>query len=82
MSHHDFSDANLSADRISCLGISCQRNTFITWDRNTLKPFHNFITWKDMRSEDLVQSWNKSLLIKVLMLLSLKSYLHEVINLL
>ncbi|XP_065206995.1 putative glycerol kinase 5 isoform X2 [Planococcus citri] len=61
-----FTDSNVLAKQIACMGISCQRNTFITWDRDSLRPFHNFITWKDMRSESLVQSWNNSFFIKVI----------------
>lgn len=33
--------------------------------RRTGKPFHNFISWQDLRSAELVNSWNKSLLLKV-----------------
>ena len=51
--------------QILCLGISTQRSSFITWDRETGNPFHNFITWKDVRSDSLVQQWNKSLTMKV-----------------
>jgi len=36
------------------------RNVFITWDRETGKPFHNFISWNDLRADGLVNSWNSS----------------------
>ncbi|CAH2266967.1 jg6667 [Pararge aegeria aegeria] len=42
------------------MGISTQRSTFITWSRETGKPFHRFITWKDLRADELVKQWNDS----------------------
>ncbi|PSN33677.1 hypothetical protein C0J52_18988 [Blattella germanica] len=51
-------------ERISCLGISSQRSSFLTWHRSTGKPFHNFITWKDVRADGLVRQWNHSLTMK------------------
>ncbi|CAG2122977.1 unnamed protein product, partial [Medioppia subpectinata] len=42
------------------------RGTFITWDRETGQPFHNFITWKDIRSEQLCNQWNQSMRMKCL----------------
>lgn len=40
-------------------------NIQILFFRKTGKPFHNFISWQDLRSAELVNSWNKSLLLKV-----------------
>ncbi|GIY99325.1 putative glycerol kinase 5, partial [Caerostris extrusa] len=57
-------NSNLNAADISCIGISTQRATFLTWNRKTCEPFHNFITWKDKRSEKLCEQWNSSILIK------------------
>ncbi|KAF1461455.1 Glycerol kinase, glycosomal, partial [Pygoscelis antarcticus] len=57
--------AGLHMRQIAGLGISTQRATFITWHKRTGKPFHNFISWQDLRSIELVNSWNKSLLLKV-----------------
>ncbi|NWQ76440.1 GLPK protein, partial [Columbina picui] len=57
--------AGLHMRQIAGLGISTQRGTFITWHKRTGKPFHNFISWQDSRSAELVNSWNKSLLLKV-----------------
>uniref|UniRef100_A0A663E3V0 Glycerol kinase 5 n=1 Tax=Aquila chrysaetos chrysaetos TaxID=223781 RepID=A0A663E3V0_AQUCH len=57
--------AGLHMRQIAGLGISTQRATFITWHKRTGKPFHNFISWQDLRSAELVNSWNKSLLLKV-----------------
>uniref|UniRef100_A0A1B6KQ55 Glycerol kinase 5 n=1 Tax=Graphocephala atropunctata TaxID=36148 RepID=A0A1B6KQ55_9HEMI len=53
-------DASLEASDITCLGISTQRCTFITWDKNTGKHYHNFITWKDLRADSLVRQHNSS----------------------
>lgn len=58
-------DANLKSTDISCLGISTQRSTFITWDRATGETFHNFVTWKDLRADSMVRKWNDSVTLKV-----------------
>ena len=60
-----FAVASVNPHQIICVGISTQRSSFVTWDRETGKPFHNFITWKDVRADSLVQQWNKSLTMKV-----------------
>ncbi|XP_075057709.1 glycerol kinase 5 [Mixophyes fleayi] len=57
-------DAGINMSQVAGLGISTQRATFITWNKNTGKPFHNFISWQDLRAADLVSSWNSSLLLK------------------
>jgi putative glycerol kinase 5 len=46
------------------LGISVQRATFITFDRTTGRPFHQLITWKDRRGDEIVQNFNGSLILK------------------
>ncbi|GLH12947.1 Uncharacterized protein GBIM_17604 [Gryllus bimaculatus] len=56
--------AGLSAAQVSALGVSTQRSSFVTWHRETGRPFHNFITWKDVRADDLVRQWNASLTLK------------------
>ncbi|KAF5274083.1 hypothetical protein FQR65_LT04481 [Abscondita terminalis] len=56
-------DAKISFSQIS-LGISTQRATFTTWRKDNGRPFHNFITWKDLRSDALVKQWNRSFTIK------------------
>ncbi|CAH3195885.1 unnamed protein product [Porites evermanni] len=58
--------SNLHAEDVTALGISTMRGTFITWDRQTGRPYHNFITWQDLRSHNYVESWNKSLTLKSL----------------
>uniref|UniRef100_A0A673GDJ5 Glycerol kinase 5 n=1 Tax=Sinocyclocheilus rhinocerous TaxID=307959 RepID=A0A673GDJ5_9TELE len=54
-------DAGLQMCQMESLGISTQRATFMT---NTGKPFHNFITWQDLRAAELVRSWNGSCTMK------------------
>ncbi|XP_029308930.1 glycerol kinase 5 isoform X2 [Cottoperca gobio] len=53
-------DAGVQMCQINSLGIATQRGTFTTWDRRTGTPFHNFISWQDRRSAELVKSWNTS----------------------
>ena len=57
--------ANLKLKDIKCCGISTQRATFINWRRSNGEPFHNFITWKDLRADKLVNDWNASFTMKV-----------------
>ncbi|XP_012693823.2 putative glycerol kinase 5 [Clupea harengus] len=59
-------DAGLQMKQIQALGISTQRGTFTTWDKNTGVPFHNFISWQDLRGVELVASWNASFTMKVI----------------
>ncbi|XP_040204721.1 putative glycerol kinase 5 isoform X1 [Rana temporaria] len=59
-------DAGIHINQVAAIGISTQRATFITWDKKTGKPFHNFISWQDLRAAELVSSWNSSLLITAL----------------
>ncbi|XP_055913478.1 putative glycerol kinase 5 [Eupeodes corollae] len=68
-------DANLNSSDITCLGISTQRCTFLTWDSNTHEYFHNFITWKDCRADGLVNKWNSGLMLKTLNTLSYGLYI-------
>lgn len=60
------SRANLSFADITSIGICTQRSTFITWHKNTGKPFHNFINWKDIRSKDVAKRLNRSFQCKAL----------------
>ncbi|XP_058460929.1 putative glycerol kinase 5 isoform X2 [Malaya genurostris] len=61
-------DAALNVERIECLSISTQRNTFTCWNRITGKVYHNFITWKDLRADKLVHQWNNSFKLRMLKL--------------
>uniref|UniRef100_A0A667ZEZ9 Glycerol kinase 5 n=1 Tax=Myripristis murdjan TaxID=586833 RepID=A0A667ZEZ9_9TELE len=58
-------DAGIHMRQVEALGISTQRSTFTTWDRKTGVPFHNFISWQDLRAAELVKSWNRSCTMKV-----------------
>lgn len=62
-------DAQLTAGQMTAMGITTQRGTFINWSRKTGKPFHKFITWKDLRADKLVKQWNASYVWKVYVLL-------------
>lgn len=55
-----YPDAKLTAKQIACLSITTQRNTFTCWNKLTGNVYHNFITWKDLRADTLVQQWNRS----------------------
>ena len=54
------SDINADASEVRAFGMATQRGTFVTWDKQTGKPFHNLITWKDLRADHLVKAWNNS----------------------
>nr|XP_042900344.1 putative glycerol kinase 5 isoform X3 [Parasteatoda tepidariorum] len=60
--------SKLSSSDVLSLGISTQRGTFVTWDRNSGETFHNFITWKDKRAKSVCELWNASPCIKFLRL--------------
>ena len=57
--------ASIDPSDIISLGLSCQRSTFITWDKDNGEAFHNLITWKDKRAIRHVEKTNKSFLLKV-----------------
>ncbi|KAL7850872.1 hypothetical protein AOLI_G00212280 [Acnodon oligacanthus] len=57
-------DSGLQMCQMAALGISTQRATFTTWDRQTGKTFHNFISWQDLRAAEMVRSWNSSCTMK------------------
>lgn len=68
-------DARLSPSDITGLGLSTQRCSFISWDKKTDEYFHNFITWKDLRADNLVKKWNSSFTIKMINTVSYLLYL-------
>lgn len=59
-------DAGVQMRQVEGLGISTQRATFTTWHRETGVPFHNFISWQDLRASELVRSWNTSCTMKAI----------------
>lgn len=64
------SDAGLQPSDITCIGISTQRGTFLNWSKSTGKPLHNFITWKDIRSDELCKEWDTSVTMRAIRLVS------------
>ena len=60
------SKGSLDASDAACLGITCQRNTFVIWNRETGVPLCNFITWQDRRASDVCKQWNESMQFKFL----------------
>lgn len=43
--------AGISAQSISAVGITNQRETTVVWNRQTGRPIHNAIVWQDRRAE-------------------------------
>ncbi|KAL9911219.1 glycerol kinase 5 isoform 1-T3 [Glossina fuscipes fuscipes] len=58
--------AQIRPDQLSCFGISSQRCTFLTWNHLTQEYYQNFITWKDLRADFMVDEWNGSYTLKAL----------------
>ncbi|XP_067669796.1 putative glycerol kinase 5 [Haliotis asinina] len=58
--------ANITVQQVKCMGLATQRATFMTWDRETGQPFHNLITWQDLRASHYVREWNRSYTLKAL----------------
>uniref|UniRef100_A0A183BJ21 glycerol kinase n=1 Tax=Globodera pallida TaxID=36090 RepID=A0A183BJ21_GLOPA len=48
------------------IGLSCQRNTFLSWNRQNFRPCHRLITWKDGRARHFCNQWNGSMRRKLL----------------
>ena len=51
--------AGASADDISGVGITNQRETTMVWDRTTGEPIHNAIVWQDTRTDKLVDEYSR-----------------------
>jgi len=51
--------ASASADDISGLGITNQRETAVVWDRTTGEPVMNAIVWQDTRTDRLVDEYSR-----------------------
>lgn len=45
-------DAGTSADHITCVGITNQRETVAVWDKSTHEPIHKAIVWQDRRTAE------------------------------
>ncbi|CAD5234370.1 unnamed protein product [Bursaphelenchus xylophilus] len=48
------------------IALCTQRNTFISWDKESLQPCHNLITWKDGRANRVCEEWNQSCTIRAI----------------
>src|SRR5918992_62329 len=53
-----FDQAGASADDISGLGITNQRETTVVWDKNPGEPVTNAIVWQDTRTDKLVDEFS------------------------
>src|ERR671914_829805 len=53
------SSAGASADDISGVGITNQRETALVWDRTTGEPVHNALVWQDTRTDRLVDEYSR-----------------------
>ncbi|AJQ95062.1 glycerol kinase GlpK [Gynuella sunshinyii] len=51
--HDVIAQAGISAEKITAVGITNQRETTLVWDKNTGKPVYNAIVWQDRRTADL-----------------------------
>lgn len=60
------SAAGITASQVTCMGIATQRNTFVTWDRETGEVYHKMITWQDLRASEDVEEWNSSFTLSAL----------------
>lgn len=58
--------AGLQPKDAACLGITCQRNSFLLWNRETGRPLCNLITWQDRRAAGVCKEWNESMQFKFL----------------
>lgn len=48
--------ANVTANQVSCIGITNQRETTIAWNKETGKPLYNAIVWQDRRTSAYCQT--------------------------
>ena len=47
----------ISAEDVSAIGITNQRETTIIWDRKTGEPVHNALVWQDRRTTNICKRW-------------------------
>ena len=60
------SEGRLDPSNAACMGITCQRNSFLLWNRETGEPLCNLITWQDRRAAQVCKDWNESMQFKLL----------------
>ena len=46
-------NANITADRIACVGITNQRETTVVWNKKTGEPIYHAIVWQCRRTADI-----------------------------
>lgn len=56
----------LESKDAACLGMTCQRNSFLLWNRETGKSLCNLITWQDRRAASVCKDWNESMQFRLL----------------
>ena len=59
-----FSVGHLEPSDADSIGITCQRNSVLLWNRETGKPLCNIITWQDRRADEVCKEWNESMQFK------------------
>lgn len=47
-------DAGITAEEISAIGVTNQRETTVLWDKRTGKPVHRAIVWQDRRTSEII----------------------------
>lgn len=50
-------NAELTAEQITAIGITNQRETTVVWERDTGKPIYNAIVWQDRRTASQCQAY-------------------------
>jgi glycerol kinase len=50
-------NADLTAEKITAIGITNQRETTVVWERDTGKPIYNAIVWQDRRTASQCQKY-------------------------
>lgn len=52
--------SGVTADQITAIGITNQRETTIVWDKRTGKPYYNAIVWQDTRTDEICNDLAKA----------------------
>ena len=55
-----FEKGNTSAAEIAAIGITCQRETTILWDKDTGEPVYNAIVWQSRQSASICEELKES----------------------
>ncbi|SDH79475.1 FGGY family carbohydrate kinase [Agrococcus jejuensis] len=51
------SQAGITADQLTAVGLTNQRESALVWDRETGRPIHNLIVWASRHSDEIVERW-------------------------